>query len=163
MFSKFKIIPIIGLMGVALIANTVVFAEEKLGKDLAEMSFESVKNADHDYIDMGDVEAFRKNIFLSMDQDDNTKLTFEEFFEWDYGFKLIAEETNKSIQFETAMKIVFSLWDLDNNNEISNTEHRKAMIIDFNRADLNADGILSKEEYLRGFLTNIAFKAALKD
>lgn len=133
------------------------------GKELAKMSFESIKRADRDFVDMGEMEIFRGSLFFSMDQDDNESLSFDEFYEWDYGFKLIAEEQNKQKEYLTAMRIMFAFWDLNGDGQLTDGEHRIALVRDFQRADLNNDAILTKPEFFGAFSMNIAFKAALAD
>ncbi len=154
-----SIITLIALTG------TTAFSAGKTneGKELAKMSFESIKRADRDFLDMGEMELFRDSLFVSMDQDDNSSLSFEEYFEWDYGFKLIAEKAGKQKEYLTAMKIMFALWDLDGDGQLTEAEHRQTLARDFQRADLNHDAVLSKPEFFGAFSMNVALKAALKD
>lgn len=164
MKNTFKQISTVTILALSLITTNAAAADKSSeGKELAEMSFESVKRADRDFVDMGEMEIFRDSLFFSMDQDDNLKLTFDEFFEWDYGFKRIAEETGKQKEYLTAMKIMFAFWDLNGDGNLSETEHRRALIRDFQRADLDNNAVLSKPEFFGAFSMNIAFKAALKD
>ena len=81
---------------------------------------------------------------------------------WDFGYSVLAEELGKGLAYRTAMKIVFAVQDRDGNGEISRIEWRKAGLRDFRRADLNDDAVLTKEEFLNGFLVTTAIKAALK-
>lgn len=165
MKNYLKQIGVASIFALATLASTTAFSAEnsREGKELAEMSFESIKRADRDFLDMGEMEIFRGSLFVSMDQDDNASLTFDEYFEWDYGFKLIAEETGKQKEYLTAMKIMFALWDLNGDGKITETEHRQGLVRDFQRADLNNDAVLTKPEFFGAFSMNIAFKAALKD
>lgn len=165
MKNYLKQITAVSIFALATFASSTIFAAENTseGKELAAMSFESIKRADRDFLDMGEMEIFRDSLFVSMDQDDNASLTFDEFFEWDYGFKLIAEEAGKQREYLTAMKIMFALWDLSGDGQITETEHRLALVRDFQRADLNHDAVLSKPEFFGAFSMNIAFKAAIKD
>lgn len=164
MKNTFKQISTAAFLALSLMANNAIAADKSTeGRELAEMSFESVKRADRDFVDMGEMELFRDSLFFSMDQDDNTKLTFDEFFEWDFGFKRIAEETGKQKEYLTAMKIMFAFWDLNGDQQLSESEHRRALTRDFRRADLNNDAILSKPEFFGAFSMNIALRAALKD
>ncbi|MGL1919879.1 MAG: hypothetical protein OCD03_02515 [Hyphomicrobiales bacterium] len=165
MKNHLKQITLASVFAFATLTSSTVFSAENTteGKELAEMSFESIKRADREFLDMGEMEIFRGSLFVSMDQDDDTNLTFDEFFEWDYGFKLIAEEAGKQKEYLTAMRIIFALWDLNGDGQLTETEHRQALVRDFQRADLNNDAILSKPEFFGAFSMNIAFKAALKD
>lgn len=161
----FKQLTTASLLTFGLLTASTTFAapKEPEGKQLAEMSFESIKRSDRDFLDMGEMEIFRGSLFVSMDQDDNASLSFDEYFEWDYGFKRIAEETGKQKEYLTAMKIMFALWDLNGDKMITEPEHRIGLVRDFQRADLNNDAILTKPEFFGAFSMNIAFKAALSD
>lgn len=150
---------------IGLLSTPLVFAADNTpeGKGLAAMSFESIKRSDRDFVDLSEMEIFRGSLFFSMDQDDNNNLTFDEYFEWDYGFKLIAEEAGKQKEYLTAMKIMFAFWDLDGDGKLTDSEHKRALVRDFQRADLNNDNVLTKPEFFGAFSMNIAFKAALSD
>lgn len=164
MKNTFKKLSITSILGAALLLSpATTLANSSEGKALAEMSFESVRRDGKDYITPEEVEIFRGSLFLSMDQDDNNSLSFEEYFEWDYGFKLIAEETGKEKEYLTALKIVFALWDLDGDRNLTNEEHKTAVSFDFKRADFNKNQKLEKSEFLGAFSINIALRAALKD
>lgn len=146
----------------ALIAAPVLAEEQSEGRALAELSFESADTKERGYVDMGQMEEMRQDVFYSMDADDNGKLSEPEFLEWGYGFQNIAEEDGKTLAYNTALKVVFSFWDRNNDGAITPTEHRKAIIADFQRADLNSDAVLNKSEFLGGFSVLVAIRAALK-
>lgn len=82
--------------------------------------------------------------------------------DWDFGFSLVAEEQNKVLAYRTALKVVFSFYDRNGDGGITQTEHRKAVISDIQRADLNNDAVLSKSEFLGGFSILVAIRATLK-
>lgn len=143
---------------------TVAMAEEQTeGRHLAELSFASIDDTGRGYVDMGQMEQTRQDIFVSMDADDSGKLTEDEMLAWGYGFQTVAEDENKQRAYETAMKIVFAFWDRDGNGEITEGEHRRAIIADIQRADLNGDAVLDKSEFFNGFSVMVATRIALKD
>lgn len=151
------------LTALSLIISTTAIAEQKTkGRALAELSFDAMDGSEKGYLHLGDMEEGRANIFASMDADENDNLTLEEFLAWDYGYAAIAKDSNKQIAYRTALKVVFNLWDRNADGQITQTEHRKAIVRDFNRADINHDGVLDKGEFILGLSVLVAIRAALK-
>lgn len=151
-----------GLALVLLFASPVCAEQISEGRALAELSFDSIDGSDKGYLHQGDMEAGRSDIFASMDADESNTIELDEFIGWGYGFENIAEDANKLAAYKTALKVVYSFWDRNGDGKITQTEHRKAVIRDFNRADINDDAILNKEEFIRGFSVLVAIRAALK-
>ena len=58
---------------------------------------------------MGQMEAQRDLIFISMDSNDDGRLTEVELTSWDYGFANIAEEQDKVLAYTTALRVVFAM------------------------------------------------------
>lgn len=137
-------------------------SEKHAGRLTAELTFDSIDTADKGFIHQGDLEEFRSSVFSSMDYDDSSKLTYQEFAAWDPGFSSIAEEEGKSEAYTTATKIVFAFWDRNGDGEISEAEMRFAMNADFRRADLDDNGILSQTEFIQGFAVIVAMRAAIR-
>ena len=139
------------------------FSETKTeGRQLAELAFESVDETGRGYVDQGQMSNFGEDIRVSMDANDDGKITQDEWLGWDFGFSNIAETENKELAYRTALRVVFSFQDRDGNGEISGAEWRKAATRDFQQADLNGDALLDKGEFLGGFPVINAIKAALK-
>lgn len=131
------------------------------GHKLAELTFESTDLNNRGYIDMGTMEEMRGLVFVSMDSNADEKLEVQEFLDWDYGFIQIAEESGRQMARETALRVVHSYWDLNADGEVTTTEHRKATVADFRRADLNDDAILTKDEFVGAYSVLVALRAAL--
>ncbi len=136
--------------------------QQSKGRALAELSFESVDRHGKGYLDQGDMEAARKDIFVSMDSDESGNLEPAEFLQWGYGFENIAQDQNKLLAYRTALKVVYRFWDRNGDGKITPTEHRQAVIRDFDRADLNNNAVLEKDEFVSGFSVLVAIRAALK-
>lgn len=154
---------IILLTALVLTFTTAAIAEQKSkGRVLAELSFDSMDDGGKGFLHHGDMEEGRVNIFTSMDYDENDNLDVGEFLEWDFGFANIAQDTNKLIAYRTALKVIFNLWDRNADGKITQIEHRQAVVRDFNRADINHDGLLDKDEFILGFSVLVAIRAALK-
>lgn len=63
----------------ALAFSAPAFAtEQPEGAYLAELSFDSIDLAGRGFVDQGDMENMRQDIFASMDADENSKLTLDE-------------------------------------------------------------------------------------
>ena len=151
-----------GAIMAAIAASPALSQQVSEGRALADLTFESADLSGKGYLDQGDMEAARRNIFVSMDADESKSIELSEFLDWGYGFQNIAEDEDKLLAYRTALKVVYSFWDRNGDGKISQTEHRKAIISDFNRADLNGNAILEKEEFVGGFSVLVAIRAALK-
>lgn len=147
------------LATLALPAATL--AEDNEGRRLAELAFQSVDGTDRGFIDQGEFTNFGGDVFVSMDADESKSLSLNEYLSWGYGMELVAEDAGRAEAYETAMRVVFAFWDRDGDGEITRTEHRKSLMADFRRADLDDDAILTKEEFTTGFSVLVAARAAI--
>ncbi|MEQ8401673.1 MAG: hypothetical protein RIB53_09650 [Roseitalea porphyridii] len=140
------------------------FAQEAttFGREVAEQTFASIDEEGRGYIHMGDMERFRAGMFAGMDYDNDLKVTFAEFSAWDTGFGEVAEEEGRPDAFITATKIVFSFWDRNADFVLTDGEMRSSINADFQRADIDDDGLLSQEEFLQSFGIIVAFRAAIR-
>lgn len=132
-----------------------------LGRELAELIYGSIEDNPSGGIDMGEFVNFGGDIFASMDSDESNSVDPEEFTEWDFGFNFIAEDSGQERAYETAQKILFAIWDHGADGEISRREYHKSMVWDFRRADVDDDAFLTQEEFLRGYVVNVAYRAAI--
>ncbi|MEJ8563535.1 signal transduction protein [Yoonia sp. GPGPB17] len=131
------------------------------GRDLAETVFGSIEEHPNGIIDSGEFVNFEDTIFVSMDSDENLSLDFEEFTVFDFGFIQFADEANQKRAYETAQRIHFAFWDRDGDGTIGRREYHQSMIADFRRADLDGDALLTRDEFLSGYVVNIAYRAAI--
>lgn len=145
-----------------LVAPSFADQTKTEGRETAELTFASIDRGAKGFVHQGDLEAFRSDVFVSMDADDNRKLTYTEFSAWDPGFSVIAAKENKTDAFITATKIIFSIWDRNADGHITEAEMRFAMASDFRRADVNDDAILSEDEFLNNFAIIVAMRAAIR-
>lgn len=145
----------------ALMFPVATLAETSEGRRLAVLAFQSIDGADRGFIDQGEFANFGTDVFSSMDQDEDGKLSLKEFLEWDYGMLPLAQEAGREAAYETALRVVFAFWDRNGDNVISKTEHRKSLNYDFQRADTNNDALLSQDEFTSGFSVMVALRAAI--
>ncbi len=155
----------LSLTNLALIAAlslpTTLFAQGSEGRRLAALAFSAIDLSDRGYIDQGEYSNFGDDVFISMDANDNGKLSLAEFLSWDYGMRPLAEEVGREAAYETALRVVFAFWDRNGDSQISKTEHRLSLDVDFRRADGNHDATLTEEEFVTGFSVMVALRAAI--
>lgn len=96
-----------------------------------------------------------------MDYSEDKVVDFTEFSDWDFGFNFIAQDVGQEHAYLAAQKIIFAVWDRDGDRTINRREYRKAMIWDFNHADINDDALLTKDEFLDGYIIIKAYRAAI--
>lgn len=139
--------------------------EDALGIEsrvVGETIFATIASGGRDAFHLGDLEVFRASVFGGMDYDGDNRVTHEEFSQWDPGFAAIAEEVGRFDAYLTASKIVFAFWDRDGSGELAEPEMRFAMTADFRRADLDDDGLLTREEFIQSFPIMVAMRAAIR-
>ena len=140
---------------------TTTSAEETPGYQLAKTAFASIDRADRGFIDHGEYSGYGNDVFVSMDSDENNKLSLAEFLSWDYGMRPIAQEHGREDAYETALRVVFAFWDRDGDGQITPREQRLSLDADFRRADADNDALLTEDEFLLGFTVMIALRAAI--
>ena len=131
------------------------------GRELAEVIYGTIEGDPSVGIDMGEFISFGQNIFVSMDYDESGSVNLEEFTNWDFGFNFIAQDGGQERAYQTAQKVIFAMWDHNADGEITKGEYQKSMVWDFRRADVDDDAFLTKDEFLRGYIVNVAYRAAL--
>ena len=149
------------LLTAALAVPALASAQTSEGRDLAKLAFKSVDQDEKGYIDQGEFTLFGGDVFVSMDYDENNRISLDEFLSWGFGMELIAEEAGRAEAYETAMRVVFAFFNDTATTEISKTEYRQSLSADFRRADFNNDAVLTEEEFLSGFSINVAARAAI--
>lgn len=150
-----------GFLIAALAAPVGALAQSSEGRDLAKLAFQSLDTAERGFIDQGEFTTFGGDVFVSMDHNEDKKLSLGEFLSWGFGMEQVAEDAGRAEAYETAMRVVFAFWDRNGDNQITRTEHRQSLLADFRRADADNDAVLTEEEFLLGFSVNVAARAAI--
>lgn len=148
-------------LGLSLAPAFAQETEVTEGQKLTRLNFESIDTTGKGYIHMGDLEGFVESVFLGMDYDNDGKVTYTEFSSWDPGYQQVAEHEGRPEAYATATKILFALWDIDGNGNISRSEMRRATNVDFQRADLDNNAVLTPEEF-KNFNVILIFRAAIR-
>ncbi len=141
---------------------TPVVASDEI-RELDELAFTSTDMNENGFLSISEMQEQGRNIFVSMDADENENLTYEEFMSWGFGKQLIAEEAGREQAYKTALRITFDIWDRNKDGEVSALEHRQGISLDAFRSDLDLDGRLSKQEFIGSFVINVALNAALNN
>lgn len=146
----------------ALAGAGMAQSEEKTpGRELAELIYGSFEENPDSAADMGEFVNFGQDIFVSMDANENGSIYLSEFKDWDFGFDFIAKDEDQEHAYQTAQKIIFANWDHNGDGSITQQEYHKSMVWDFRRADTNNDAFLTRDAFLRGYVINLAYRAAI--
>ncbi len=100
-------------------------------------------------------------VFVSMDSDEGGTLSEQEFLSWGFGMSNLADLSGTRQSHDTALRMVFDLWDRDNDSLVTEAEQSEGVATSFDYADLDADGALTEEEFLQGFIVNLGMRNAL--
>ena len=133
------------------------------GRRLADLTFDTVDEDTDGQIDFGEMEKFRRSVFISQDANEDGQINQDEFLSWGYGYHTLADELDRRRSYDVAMKLVHNLRDRNGDGQISKTEHRLAMISDFRRADDDNNAVLTRPEFTQGYSILTAIRIALKD
>ena len=145
----------------ALMFAAPAIAQSSDWKDLSGLAFQSIDADQNGRISPSEFSNFGDDVFVSMDSDASGALSLGEFYNWGFGMHNVAEDAGQAPAFETAMRVVFALWDRDADNRVTAKEYRQSLNFEMMRADLDADKALSEAEYLAGFSIVAAAQAAI--
>lgn len=157
-------------LGLALLAGGIVTASvaraeppvvNEEARELARTVFTQMDKDGSGSASRDEAQAFSDLVFVSMDVDTDESVSSDEFETWSFGFDVIATQEERASEFEAVDRLVFGLWDRDNDGTISAAEHDAALGGTFDYADLDADGEMTEDEFLLGYLPNIAYRAAV--
>lgn len=146
-----------------LLLSPAISYAQNAEKELAEITFSSTDlNADNE-LSMSEVSEMTTSILVSMDADDNGSVSRSEFMDWDFGFHYLVEVGGDTDRYNAVKRVMFAVQDLNRDGNLDSTEGRMNTFWNFERADLNNDRVLSKEEYLHAWLPIIMMKAAKQE
>lgn len=148
----------------AIVALTCSFGvqAQETGKEVSQITFASTDKSEDGQVTIGEIEQMASNAFLSMDSDDNARVSRPEFLEWDWGYLYLAEQKGQDKKYNAVKGVLFALRDRNGDGSIDRKEMRLSVMADFARADLNGDGSLSEQEYLTAWTPIVVLKAAKK-
>ena len=137
--------------------------ESDTGKMLVMAPYKTIDEDDNDYVSKEELINYGNSVHYSMDGDDDSQVSLDEFLFWGFGLQDVAANKERERAYKTGLTMVHTFWDKDGNSLLSQDEQRQSISDDFTRSDQNSDNVLSQKEYLLGFPVNVAFRTALKD
>lgn len=151
------------LLSVALAGCVSSAAAQDLRPErrLAELQFADIDEDDDGRLTAAEFMAYGDLVFVSMDSDKSRGLSEREFLDWGFGMHNVVDEAGVRQGDDTAVRVVFDLWDRDNDGAIDAPEQRDAHRMALGFADADADGRLDPAEFADNFILNIALRSAL--
>lgn len=152
------------LLSALLIAASLVLpatAQESATQQLMKLSFDTTDEDRSGQLTLAEMITQTDKIFSSMDENDDGNATQQEFLVWDFGFRNIAEDQGKLLALDSSMTLVFDYWDRDNDQLLHVSELQQGIVRSFQYADVDGSSQLSVDEYIKGFIANLAVQSAL--
>ena len=146
------------LLVTVLAAPSSVMAWE-MGQELSNVVYSSIDASGNGALDFGEVTEMAESIAVSADSDDNEQISLAEFMAWDFGFAYLAEKEGGGDAFQIVKRVMFAVVDLDDDDTIDEREWRLNTRWNFERADLDANGLLTEREFLNGWTPIVMLKA----
>jgi Ca2+-binding EF-hand superfamily protein len=151
----------VGILCAVVLAAPAMAQDPSQGRDLAALSFVDSDRDGDARLTPEELEAQSDRVFVSMDSDEGGTLSEQEFLSWGFGMSNLADESGTRQSHDTALRIVFDLWDRDNDGAVTEAEQSEGIASSFAYADLDADGALAEDEFLQGFIVNLGMRNAL--
>jgi Ca2+-binding EF-hand superfamily protein len=151
------------LLTIAALALASWAAAQDLRPDqrLAERQFADIDQDDDGRLTPEEFAAYGDLVFVSMDSDESGSLDEPEFLGWGFGMQNLADAAGTRQGYDTALRLVFDLWDRDNDGAVLLDEQRDAQGMAFAFADADEDGGLGQAEFADNYVLNIALRTAL--
>ena len=147
------------LASLAVLVTTFAANAWETGQELSEVLFEGVDSTGNGILDFGEIHQMSEDIAFSVDSDGDQLITLDEFRTYDFGFAYLAEAEGESETFSAVERVMFAVADLDANGAIDEREWRLSSRWSFERADLDGNAVLTKQEFLNGWTPIVMLKA----
>lgn len=121
--------------------------------------FETIDLNGDNRLSLREVDLFRQNVMLSQDHNDDGAVTAEEHFEWDLGWRFLAEKRGVADLLAKARRDVFEAWDRNGDGLLDTDEQTLSQSTDFYSAAASGSSPLTFEQ----FTTNLRIIAAMND
>ncbi|QFU08351.1 EF hand [Rhodobacteraceae bacterium THAF1] len=127
----------------------------------AELIAGAVDTDNDQHISLEEMTLFGDTVFTLIDADSDSQITRDEQEAFQLGMVEIADFRGRRQAYDTAQAIVFDIFDRDRDGVIARAEHDEGFVRAHAFADTDGDGTLTINEYLRGFIFNIAMRNAM--
>ncbi|MEM7709509.1 MAG: hypothetical protein AAF264_01915 [Pseudomonadota bacterium] len=117
----------------------------------------------NDVIDRDEIAAAAEAGFATFDVDGSGDIDPREFAEWPFGFYEMAQHRGQTDAYHTAFGLIFDIFDQSSDRRLDRQEFQSAMLRSLDDADSDGDGAMSHDEFLRGFVPNVALRHAMED
>lgn len=151
-----RLIHIVLIAGLA--GPSSVYAWES-GRELSSVVFSSIDTSGNGVLNFGEVTDMAESIAVSVDTNDNKQMNLEEFMAWDFGFAYLAEKDGGGDVFQAVKRVMFAVADLGNDGAIDERDWRLNTRWNFERADIDSNGLLTESEFLNGWTPIVMMKA----
>jgi Ca2+-binding EF-hand superfamily protein len=158
------------LAALLLIAALPAAAQQGAGPDLIDAARSAVEaqaldlDANSDgRIDRAEIAAAVEAGFPTFDADGSGDIDAREFEEWPFGFYEMAAHRDREQAYHAAFGLVFDLFDRSGDGRLDLAEFQAAMNRSLDFADRDGDGSMTYDEFMRGFVPNVALRHAMRD
>ncbi|MDA8585914.1 EF-hand domain-containing protein [Rhodobacteraceae bacterium] len=100
--------------------------------------------------------------FPIYDADASGDIDVVEFKTAPFGFSDMASFRGREQAYDAAFGLVFDLFDRDEDGRLNEEDFLTSIDRAFNYADIDSDDALTNDEFLRGFITNVALRHAMR-
>lgn len=125
-----KNLTLVGAALFCMISSSALALDKELD-DLNLTVFQSVDANEDGMVSRREVEHFRDLVMLSMDSNDDEKVTLLEYMIWDLGWDELAEKRGRLTRYRQARADVFQVWDRDGDGNLSLSEQMLSQARDF--------------------------------
>lgn len=126
------------------------FALDRELEEINRVVFQSVDKNDDGMLSSEEVDLYRQDVMLSQDYNGDGNVTLEEHLPWDQGWQALAEERGLADQYWEARKRVFDVWDMDDDDALSQEEQTLSQSKDFYTASDRSNKPINFETFKSG-------------
>mgnify|MGYP001793652743 CR=1 FL=1 len=110
--------------------------------------FESADSNGDDRVSAREATLFQRALFASMDYDNDTLLTVNEFTAVDFGESYEAARLNRQDEVQAVLEAYFEEMDRNDDDTVTSGEHTLVFLNEFRSADRDGDSGLSQDEFI---------------
>lgn len=136
------------LLAAGALAQPAAFAQAPMSAEEAlKLLFDSQDENGNGVLSPREVGKFRELAYFSFDSNGDMMASAEEWLAWDPGFEPVADQIGRLEQFRSAKRELFSMYDVNDDDFVSDAEMKAGFFDQFIKADANEDGVLDRAEH----------------